>query len=171
MLRRRSGRGTAIFSIICDRRPKKVFTPATPRYCGAFGSIPTSQIGAPQHYDGRVTLRLGIPVACMAAIGAVACGVSVGQPISLGLGPTVDAASDVVIVADAQADANRDPLTEGLVAYWKLDEKRATDVVIDSSQRGHSGIAVNAPNPSGSLPPVLFPDPSSRTFDGMNQYV
>src|SRR5258706_9259128 len=105
----------------------------------------------------------------MAAIGGVAWGVSVGQPISLGLGPTVDAAP--VIVADAQADANRDPLTEGLVAYWKLDEKRATDVVIDSSQRGHSGIAINAPNPSGSLPPVLFPDPSSRTFDGMNQYV
>jgi len=128
-------------------------------------------MGACRHYDGRVTLRLGISGACMAAMGAVACGVSVGQPISLGAALTVDAGSDVVTLADALADANRDPLTEGLVAYWKLDEKRATDVVIDSSQRGHSGIAVNAPNPSGSLPPVLFPDPSSRTFDGMNQYV
>jgi hypothetical protein len=173
MLRRRSGRGTAIFSIICDRRPKKVFTSARPRTDDTFGSIPTSQIAAPRHYDGRVTLRLGTLGACVAGIGAMACGVSVGQPISLGAGRTVDAASDVVTVPDAAdaADANRDPLTDGLVAYWKLDEKRATDVVIDSSQRGHSGIAVNAPGPSGSLPPISFPNPSSRTFDGVNQYV
>jgi len=175
MLRRRSGRGTAIFSIICDRRPKKVFTAARPRTDDTFGSIPTSQIATPQHYDGRVTLGFDavMLVTCLAAIGASACGVSVGQPISLGLGPTVDAAPDVVTLTDAaiEADANRDPLIDGLVAHWKLDEKRATDVVIDSSQRGHSGIAVNAPNPSGSLPPVSFPDPSSRTFDGVNQYV
>lgn len=79
-----------------------------------------------------------------------------------------DAGADA---ADAPAEAQHDPLIEGLVAYWKLDEKRATDVVIDSSQRGHSGIAVNGPVPSTSLPPVGFADSSSRTFDGATQYV
>ena len=137
------------------------------------GRSPLARLALRRHYDGRVTLRLGTLGACVAAIGAMACGVSVGQPISLGLGPTVDAASDVVTVPDAATRPTRTAILSptGLVAYWKLDEKRATDVVIDSSQRGHSGIAVNAPNPSGSLPPVSFPDPSSRTFDGVNQYV
>lgn len=119
---------------------------------------------------GRVTRLLGKWGPCLAAFGASACGVSVGQPIAIGVGSTVDASTDAAGAADVPAEA-RDPLTDGLVAYWKLDEKRATDVVIDSSQLGNSGIAVNGPAPSTSLPPVGFADSMSRTFDGVSQYV
>ena len=127
-----------------------------------FGQSPAAPNRRSRHYDGRVTLRLGTLGTCMAAHRvAMACGVSVGQPIGLGLGPTVDAASDVVTsrcadAADA-ADANRDPLTDGLVAYWKLDEKRATDVVIDSSQRGAQRHRGQCSQPVGFSPADFLP--------------
>jgi hypothetical protein len=117
--------------------------------------------------------RLGMCSGLFAAVGVLGCGVRVGQPID-GVGASAfDASTDAVQFdeTDAPSEGRPDPLTDGLVAYWKLDEKRATDVVIDSSQLGHSGIAVNGPMPSTSLPPVMFDDKSSRTFDGMSQYV
>jgi hypothetical protein len=106
----------------------------------------------------------------LAAMCASACGVSVGQPINGAAISTLDASPDAPAM-DAGSEVHRDPLTEGLVAYWKLDEMRATDVVVDSSRLGHSGIAVNGPLPSTSLPPVKFDDVSSRSFDGEKQYV
>jgi hypothetical protein len=117
--------------------------------------------------------RLGMCSGLFAAAGVTGCGVRVGQPIDDVGAPAFDASTDAIHfdAADVASDARRDPLTDGLVAYWKLDEKRATDVVIDSSQLGHSGIAVNGPMPSTSLPPVKFDDKSSRAFDGMSQYV
>jgi hypothetical protein len=112
-------------------------------------------------YDAHVTLRFLEPSAWVVIAGAAACGVSVGQPIGIGAAPGTEAG----------ADAKADPLTEGLVGYWRLDEERPTDVVIDASGRGNSGISVNGPAPSSSLPPVKFPDSMSRRFDGVSQYV
>jgi hypothetical protein len=88
-------------------------------------------------------------VTCVSA----GCGVNVAQPIS---GPTEDAA---------------DPLTRGLVAYWRLDETGANDPIVDSSGKGHAGISINGPLPSTTPPPVRFPSRGSRSFDGKSQYV
>jgi len=116
-------------------------------------------------YDARVAILPDKLGACAATLGLAACGVSVTQPISVGVGSTSDA------TAAATGDGAADPLMSGLVAYWKLDETDATAPVIDSSGRGHDGIPINGPLPSSSTPTVLFGDPSSRAFDGMSRYV
>jgi len=72
--------------------------------------------------------------------------------------------------SDAQSDA-ADPLATGLVAYWKLDEMSPSDVVVDSSGRGHSGMSVNGPLPSTSTPPIPSSGGASRSFDGVSQYI
>jgi hypothetical protein len=101
-------------------------------------------------------------------MGTAACGVSVTQPISAGVGSAVESGSDA---AGAPDGAPSDPLSEGLVAYWKLDENSAIDEVVDSSGHGHTGVPLNGPMPSAVHPPVKFDDPASRTFDGTSQYV
>src|SRR4051794_29709082 len=93
---------------------------------------------------------------------AAACGVSVTQPISGGVGGSDGAAGP---------DAAGIDLSLGLAAHWKLDEGSATEAVVDSSGHGHNGTPINEPAPSSSVPPVRFPNPSSRAFDGANQYV
>jgi Concanavalin A-like lectin/glucanases superfamily len=119
-----------------------------------------------------VTVRFVARCAWVVIVGAPACGVSVGQPIGFGVAPVAEAGPGAPEGGgDAPAEAKGDALTEGLVAHWRLDEERATDVVVDSSERGNSGIAVNGPLPSSSLPPVKFTDKMSRTFDGVGQYV
>src|SRR5262245_1606522 len=105
----------------------------------------------------KVAFGFGRWGACVAAIGAAACGVSVTQPISGAVGSTVDAADP--------DSARGDVLTQGLVAYWKLDESGASDTIIDSSGKGHTGTPVNNPLPSTSVPPIRFRNPSSRAFD------
>jgi len=112
-----------------------------------------------------VTLPARTWGALLTAFGLAGCGVSVAQPISSGPGGTPDAEAP-----DSQADA-ADPLSQGLVAYWKLDEQASGDAVVDSSGRGHGGMAVNAPAPSAAIPPVRFQDRASRSFDGVSQYV
>lgn len=97
-------------------------------------------------------------VACWVVLTASACGVSVTEPISAGPVSNVDSAAP-------------DRLSEGLVAYWKLDEDGSSNVIVDSSGRGHMGTAVNGPLPSTAIPPVGFHDPSSRAFDGTSQYI
>ena len=101
--------------------------------------------------------------ACAAIWGTGACGVVVTQPISAGVTSTVDAAMET---PDARPD-----LEQGLIAHWKLDEQGAGDAVVDSSGQGHTGIPENAPFPSAAIPPVRFDDPSSRTFDGVSQFI
>jgi hypothetical protein len=110
-----------------------------------------------------VALGLGRWAAGAATMGAVACGVGVAQPISAGVVATTDGATPDMPGAD--------PLSQGLLAYWKLDEGGANDVVVDSSGNGHSGTTVNGPLPSSMTPPVRFLDPSSRGFNGTNQYI
>jgi len=95
------------------------------------------------------------------AAGLSACGVGVTQPIGAG----------VVAAADGSSDAAPDPLTQGLVAHWTLDEGRVDDAVVDSSGRGHAGVAVSGPLPSTSTAPVPFSNPASRSFDGTSQYI
>jgi hypothetical protein len=102
--------------------------------------------------------------ALSAALSLVSCGVGIAQPISAASPAVADAQA-----LETQGDAAPDPLAEGLVAYWKLDETDASDVVIDSSGRGHSGVSVNGPLPSS--PPVQFRDGGSRSFDGVSQYI
>jgi hypothetical protein len=46
-----------------------------------------------------------------------------------------------------------------------------SDPVVDSSPFHNDGTAVNDPLPSLSRPPVLFPDPASRSFNGSTQYI
>ncbi len=101
-------------------------------------------------------------------LGVAACGVSVTQPISAGVASTADAA---VEASETQGDSGQDPLLSGLVAYWKLDEVGVSDAIVDSSGRGHSGVAVNGPLPSTAVPPVRFRDTASRSFDGVSQYL
>jgi hypothetical protein len=106
--------------------------------------------------------------ACAAIMGSAACGVSVTQPISAGVVSTIDEAGTGAAGLDAPGS---DPLLQGLVAYWKLDESGSTDGVVDSSGKGHTGVPINGPLPSSSTPQVRFSDPSSRAFDGTSQYV
>ena len=112
----------------------------------------------------KVTLFAGKWSALLGAMGTAGCGVSVAQPISAGVAPTDAEAPDTRVDAP-------DPLMQGLVAYWKLDEEGAGDVVVDSSGRGHAGMSVDGPIPSTSIPPVRFRDRASRSFDGTSQYV
>ena len=144
-----------------------------------------------QGYDAEVTLRAGKWSALSATLGGAACGVSIVQPIGAGPASTAVAVEASAVEASAaeasaaeasaaeasaaetttQGDAAPDPLTVGLEAYWKLDETSASDVVVDSSGNGHSGVSVNGPLPSMLTPPVGFPDRASRSFDGVSQYI
>jgi hypothetical protein len=93
--------------------------------------------------------------------------VSVTQPISAGVGSTIDAGEP-----DAAMDsASIDPLTLGLAAYWKLDESSPIDEVIDATGNGHTGVPINGPTPSNTHAPVRFDDAASRSFDGSSQYI
>jgi hypothetical protein len=114
-----------------------------------------------------VTLLSSKWSALTTTLGVTACGVSVAQPIGAGPAPAATAAE----AAAPQGDAGPDPLTVGLVAYWKFDETNAGDVVVDSSGNGHTGTPVNGPLPSTLTPPVGFRDPASRSFDGVSQYI
>jgi hypothetical protein len=93
-----------------------------------------------------------------AASGLLGCGMAVTEPI--GGEPKSSA-----------GDAGADTLTQGLVAYWKLDEPNATDNAVDSATGSHLGTAINDPVPSTLVPPVQFANPSSRSFDGLSQYL
>ncbi len=97
--------------------------------------------------------------ACVVIMVASACGTNVAQPINPG---QPDAPVDK---SDAMPDLNR-----GLVAHYTFDEEGST-MVLDSSGNGHAGIPINDPLPSTATPPVGFPDPSSRVFDGVGQYI
>jgi hypothetical protein len=58
------------------------------------------------------------------------------------------------------------PCSPCLLLYWKFDEASGT-TAIDSSGNGFNGTytgVTGAPTPSALLPPVTFPDPSSRQF-------
>src|SRR5712691_12535587 len=88
---------------------------------------------------------------------ASSCGLNGAQPINAEPSPAPDAAIDK---SDAMPDLNR-----GLVAHYKLDEEDS-NVVVDSSGNGHAGIPMMGPLPSTATPPVGFPDPWSRAFDG-----
>ncbi len=102
-----------------------------------------------------------------AVIATTACGVSVTQPISAGVGSTLDATA-----ADAAVNAPPiDPVNQGLVAYWKLDESGPIDEVVDATGNGHTGVPINGALPSSVHAPVRFSDPASRTFDGSSQYI
>ena len=105
--------------------------------------------------------------ASSAAIGLVACGVSVAEPIGAG---TTNAARGG---AGAAGNAASDPLNRGLVAYWKLDEQNADDPALDSASGdvALSGAPVNGPQPSSQTPSVGFADPRSRSFNGQDQYL
>ncbi len=99
--------------------------------------------------------------ACVVIMVASACGPNVAQPIN----PGQPLSPDAVDGSDATPDLDR-----GLVAHYKLDEENPK-MVLDSSGNGHAGIPMNDPLPSTSTPPVGFPDPSSRAFDGVGQYI
>ena len=104
--------------------------------------------------------------ASSAAIGLMACGASVVEPIGVGPGTIAGGGTG------AAGNATSDPLNRGLVAYWKLDERRTTDAIVDSASGDPqlSAVPVNAPPPSSEVPPVQFTDPASRSFDGLDQY-
>jgi hypothetical protein len=62
-----------------------------------------------------------------------------------------------------------DPLTQGLVAYWKLDERSPTDIASDSADGLHPATPVNAPGPAlgADNPDGVV----GRAFDGQSQYL
>lgn len=60
-------------------------------------------------------------------------------------------------------------ITAGLVGYWKLGEASGS-VAYDSSGYGNNG-TYNGTTPSTNVPPVHFPDPFSRSFNGSTDYV
>jgi hypothetical protein len=62
-------------------------------------------------------------------------------------------------------------LAEGLVGYWKLDESRATQPVLDASGKGVDGTPVNDPVPSPLVAPTKIRNSGSRVFNGVDQYV
>jgi hypothetical protein len=104
---------------------------------------------------------------------SAACGVNVVTPIDeVGEVNAVDAHStaDAAVATDA-APEHVLTLDDGLVGHWKLDESRPTDVVLDATGQGNSGLAINGPTPSPSVPRVMFADHASRSFDGMSQYI
>jgi hypothetical protein len=100
------------------------------------------------------------------AAGIAGCGVGIAQPIGAAVSTGADAQA-----SGAQTDGGVDTLSEGLVAYWKLDETDPNAVVVDSTGNGHSGVTVNAPMPSTSVPPTASSSALSRAFDGTSQYI
>lgn len=117
---------------------------------------------SPWDYDAWVKSIFCRRLGWALALGASACGVTVGQPI--------DPAPPRQQV-DAAIDGGAGTLADGLVGYWKLDETSATDPVLDSSGYGNHGTAVYGPAPSSSRPPVTFADEGSRAFNATTQYV
>jgi hypothetical protein len=107
--------------------------------------------------------------AATAAIAATSCGISVTEPISAGVGPSVDASDAAATASTDAADAHH--LSEGLVAYWKLDETGTIEPILDATGNGHTGAAFNGPLPSSLHAPVKFGDSASRTFDGSSQVI
>jgi hypothetical protein len=94
--------------------------------------------------------------ASWAALTLIACGQNVAEPI--------------ISRSGTQLPTGTAP-SRGLVAYWKLDESRPDDTVVDSANGTHPGTPVNAPQPSSVVPPVTFANPESRSFNGQNQYL
>lgn len=111
--------------------------------------------------------------ASSAAIGLVACGVSVAEPIGVGSSEAGAAGGGVVGGAGTGGSAGSDALSRDLVAYWKLDEPNAADSALDalSGDAALSGTPVNGPQPASETPPVGFENPRSRSFNGVDQYL
>lgn len=70
---------------------------------------------------------------------------------------------------------NPDPLTDGLVGYWKMDESSGTNVA-DSSGNGNTGTAADADvgNGDGNTPPSATGSAKfgyARYFDGIDDYI
>ena len=105
--------------------------------------------------------------ASSAAIALIGCGVSVVEPIGAISSGSAGGG------AGAAGSTASDPLSRGLVAYWKLDEQNAEDPALDaaSSDVALSAAPVNGPQPSSQTPPVGFENPRSRSFDGQGQYL
>jgi Concanavalin A-like lectin/glucanases superfamily len=114
-----------------------------------------------------VSSTLSAFYASSAAIWLLACGVNVAEPI----GPASSTNSGGT--AGSAGNAAADPLSRGLVAYWKLDEPDAAEPAVDSvsGDTALSGTPVNGPEPSSQVPKVGFDDPGSRSFDGQDQYL
>jgi hypothetical protein len=63
-------------------------------------------------------------------------------------------------------------LNDGLIGYWKLDETTQGSDAVDSSGYGMSATSTGSPkpDPTSAVPPVLFADNRSATFDGSSSY-
>ena len=61
--------------------------------------------------------------------------------------------------------------TQGLVGWWKMNERTTGATVIDYSGIGNNGSPSNFPTYTSSVPKVNFPDPYALTFNGTSQYV
>ena len=102
--------------------------------------------------------------AASVAIGLVACGVNVAEPIG---------ARGGLASAGAAGNGVADGSSRDLAAYWKLDEPDAAATAVDSANASPdlSAAPVNGPLPSTQVPQVRFEDPASRSFDGQQQYL
>jgi len=75
-------------------------------------------------------------------------------------------AAAVVLLTASAAWAQAGP-----VGHWKGDDGASPTAAADSSGNGNHGTYVNGATTSTLVPSVLFPDPSSMIFDGVNDYV